>query len=267
MVPTRLKRALRPLADRVAPRWTERRRFLWLLEAHKQAARELVRQNGLKVSGGPFAGMTYPERAVERADQLNGASKLIGSYELELEEIVRRVEPGAYRHVINIGCAEGYYAVGLALRLPDAHVHAFDSDEAARSLCREAALANGVADRVSVGAECAVDELRSLPVAGALIVCDCEGCEGELLEPALVPGLAESDILVELHDWFVDGVSERVTERFRSTHDVTRIRPRDRDPDAFPAVAQLDAELRPLAVSEFKPREGIEWAWMTRRRG
>ena len=52
--------------------------------------------------------------------------------------------------VLNIGCAEGYYAVGLARRMPQARVLAFDINRTAQDTCRALAAKNGVADRVQV---------------------------------------------------------------------------------------------------------------------
>ena len=44
--------------------------------------------------------------------------------------MLRRSFCGAYatKFVLNVGCAEGFYAVGLAIRLNDAQVFAADSD-------------------------------------------------------------------------------------------------------------------------------------------
>jgi methylase of polypeptide subunit release factors len=52
--------------------------------------------------------------------------------------------------VIDIGAAEGYYAIGFARRLPAARVIASDLDPVARLLCWLLARRNGVGDRVSV---------------------------------------------------------------------------------------------------------------------
>jgi hypothetical protein len=52
--------------------------------------------------------------------------------------------------IVNIGCAEGYYAVGLAWRLPNAKVDAFRSDPRAREFCAELARLNGVEARVRI---------------------------------------------------------------------------------------------------------------------
>ena len=43
---------------------------------------------------------------------------------------------------------KGYYAVGLAICIPNAEIHAFDIDSEARDLTLKMATLNGVSERV-----------------------------------------------------------------------------------------------------------------------
>jgi hypothetical protein len=45
--------------------------------------------------------------------------KLLGCYEAELHGVIACALNTTYDTIIDIGCAEGYYAVGLALHFPD----------------------------------------------------------------------------------------------------------------------------------------------------
>ena len=60
------------------------------------------------------------------------------------------------------GCAEGYYAVGMARLAPEITVYAYDIEERARIACADLAQRNGVADRVIVGGEFAPDGFEGL---------------------------------------------------------------------------------------------------------
>ena len=42
-----------------------------------------------------------------------------------------------YEQILDIGCAEGYYAVGLARMFPNAFVKAYNSSPIARDLCNK----------------------------------------------------------------------------------------------------------------------------------
>ena len=171
----------------------------------------------LTVLHGPFAGMRYP---AARAAGSALVPKILGSYERELHAVIERIVSTGYSDIVDVGCAEGWYAVGLAMRLPGARVHAFDTDADARALCIEMASANGVGDRVGVHGLCDGDTLLSLGLGPrALIVSDCEGYEAELFTPVVAGQLARHDLLIEVHDRDDPELGERLREHFRPTHD------------------------------------------------
>src|SRR5262249_31702651 len=109
---------------------------------HRLLRTKLETKTSLIVPYGPFAGMRCTTSAV--------LPRLIGSYESELHETIRFLAARGYERMINIGCGEGYYAVGLARLLSSAHVFALDSEATAQSSCRALAEANGVAERVTI---------------------------------------------------------------------------------------------------------------------
>lgn len=215
---------------------------------------------GLLVLDGPFAGMKY----VPCPSSFNIAPKLLGCYELELHDTLSVIVKNSYKEIINIGCAEGYYAVGLALRMPNAKIYAFEKNDICRNLCRDLANANGVDDRVTTAGACEIEQLQSLHLKHALIICDCEGYETNLLRPDIVPDLKVCDILVELHDVFDPTISQTIQARFNATHDIKLVTSIDRNPADFPVLNVFNADDRLLALSEFRPGK-MQWAFMTSR--
>jgi len=208
------------------------------------------------VRTGPFAGMLYGHTA--HGSQL--LPKVVGSYEAEIAAIVRRATLCRYRLVLDIGAAEGYYAVGFARALPDACIKAYEIDRAAREDCRRLALLNGVADRVELNSGCSAETLASLDVSlwGALIICDAEGAEAEILQPQMVGDLSGADILVETHDFLVPGVTDTLIERFTLSHDITRVVSVPRSPDPYRHLDGLIKADAVFAVNEFRPPQ----AWL-----
>jgi hypothetical protein len=217
---------------------------------------------GLAVQGGPFHGMRY----VSRSHGSALLPKLVGAYEAELHGVLRTVLDRSYATVIDIGCAEGYYAVGLALRLPGAVTYAFDIAEAAQERCQELAGLNGVRDRVIVEGECTAERLQELLRPPALVVCDCEGAEVELLDPEEAPALRQADLLIELHDdQRLDvEVTPTLLSRFRDSHDVTLIGLQERQPARYPALDFLAPGAQRLALHEDR-MPGQQWAFLTPR--
>jgi hypothetical protein len=222
----------------------------------------VVKHTGSRVMGGPFAGMKYVRKAC--CSMLS--PKLVGLYERALQPVVEEIVAGDFDRIVDVGSAEGYYAVGLALRCPRAAVIGFDLDSEARSLLQEMAEINGVENRVEVRARCGPAELQQV-LAGVprpLLVCDCEGYEEELLDLDLVPALRKTAVLVELHEVFSRGISERLRRRFEASHEVREIWEEEyRDSFPFPS---LYARLVPqkyvsMALDEKRP-ERMNWFWM-----
>ena len=227
--------------------------------------RKLYALSGGKVMSGPFMGMRYVEKAAGSAL----APKLIGCYEEELHPVWERIFQEKYERIVDIGAAEGYYAVGLAYRFPETRVIAFESDENARAMCGEMGRMNGVGERLEIYGTCSVSTLKDTLIPGCLVICDCEGYESVLLDPAAVPMLRECDILVETHDYLVPGVKELLEGRFKNGHQIQWVGSCPRDSARYPQLRGLNSRQKRLAVYEFRPAHQ-KWAWITcrgKRRG
>jgi hypothetical protein len=213
-----------------------------------------------RVLSGPFQGMRF----IPFASGSGLLPKIVGSYELEIHPAVAASLRRGYRRIVNVGCGEGYYAVGYARALPGATVHAFDLDILARRRVQTLARLNGVAGRVRTAARCGLEDLQALSGRGSLVFSDCEGCEKELLDPALAPALAEADILVEIHDFIDPSISATLARRFQATHEIEVFSMQERDGFHLPPLDGLLPEQRHFAVWEGRPA-GMQWAWMRPR--
>lgn len=219
----------------------------------------LLDAHGPRVLGGPFAGMLFDGTVSEGCF----LPRMLGCYEAELHPHLAALEARRPELVINVGCAEGYYAVGLARRWPWATVHARDIDPAALDACRQLAEANGVAGRVVVGGRFDGTDFAAFAGRRVLVVCDVEGFEEELLDPQRFPALAGFDVLAELHPFARPDMADVIARRFRPTHGVTVVPTRVPDASALPApLAGLSAEDRALAVWETRGSP-TPWAVMT----
>lgn len=223
-----------------------------------RAKMALVRQYGKKVILGPFAGMAYGDNVLCSAY----VAKLVGSYEEELHAIVEEIIQSRPTRVIDIGCAEGYYAVGFGRRLPEAEVYAFDIEEEAQGYCADLAKRNGILDRVHIGGLCTPETLAELTQAPAFVLCDCEGCEQDLLDPEKTPGLAHCTLLIELHDFIVPDLTPCLVARFRKTHTVQLIDTVERDPAKYAVLSNVEPADRYPAVREGRPA-AMQWAYLT----
>jgi hypothetical protein len=229
-------------------------------EALKQICPDLV------VRHGPFKGLKYPG---EQALCSTLVPKLLGSYERELHPIWEGILQRGYVNVLDIGCAEGYYAVGLALALPEARVWAFDANPDALRLCRAMAELNGVAERVQLKGGCSEALLRTMPLSGrTLVLSDCEGYERQLFTPAVCRHLTAHDVLIEAHDFKDFTLSQLLQERFRESHTVEIIssvqdacRPQIY---SYAELARFDRDTQISLLAELRPTQ-MEWLFFQSR--
>ena len=219
---------------------------------------------GWRVQGGPFRGLHYVDDSICSAL----APKILGTYERELAPWIEAMLREPFDLVINVGAAEGYYAVGFAQR-GGVSVVAFEAEAAGRELIARLAARNGVAGRVEVAGACAPANLRH-HLAGAarpLVIVDVEGYEATLLEPAAVPDLRRATILVELHE-DARPMAELLGARFRASHDIAEEQARPRVWADLPRSARvlgLAARARFLAAMDEHRPAGMRW-WLLRPR-
>lgn len=217
-----------------------------------------LQKHGSTVLQGPFAGMDYVAAATEGAL----IPRLLGTYESELHPALARFAAEAPDCVIDVGCAEGYYAVGLARLMPGVVVHAFDINPKARVACAELAERNQVSERVIIGERFEPTGFEAFADRRCLVMVDIEGAEDDLLRPDLSPSLARMNLIVETHDVYRPGVLGRLMERFSATHHIERVELQAKTmplPDWIRSLGHLD---QLLAVWEFRVRP-TPWLIMT----
>ena len=213
---------------KIVPAAIRKKIFLYLKSYIRQEIRK--KTNNIVVSG-PFEGMRID------IDDNTLEMFLLGTLELEIHPAFAELSAFRFDQIINIGATEGYYAVGMALKWPQATVYAFENQEDYwRPKILKLASDNLVADRVHIQGHCSSSELVDLlkPDKSTLLMLDVEGDEIKLLDLLLVNGLLRATILVELHDMFVPECSRIIEERFKNTHDISKYVTRSRTINDFP---------------------------------
>jgi len=240
----------------------------WLVAPRWHLACAIVRHSaGNRVLSGPFEGMAMQLSPVSSRRLLG---YLLGTQELELHEVIETIVETPYSAIINIGVADGYYAIGLARRMPEVHVIGFETLKEHHDLFWRAARLNGVSDRVRLEGFCAPADLSAALASASgrrLVLCDIEGGEKELLDNRRIPELGAADILVETHDGLSPGCTALLLQRFGETHDIRSVYARPRTLRDFPAATlpRLARWMPGTAVELMHERRtGVqEWLFMT----
>ena len=229
----------------------------------------LVRaRTGNRVQQGPFANMRYIDNSVGSAY----LPKLLGIYERELVPCVNAIHKLSPELIVDIGSGEGYYAVGLALHNPGSRVIAFEMNSVGQQATLQMAELNSVEQRIVVRGKCELADLASAleEVSQPVVVCDVEGYEDQLLNPECLPTLRKAHILVELHEFLIPGITDKLKHRFSSSHRIEHIWQQARCRSEFPwrtfGTFLLPRSYLDWAVSEWRP-EKMSWLWMVPKPG
>ncbi len=220
----------------------------------------LFQKLGHKVRTGPFQGMLIPEKQIWGDGNIG--TMLIGAYESELHATIEKAILRKPQGICNLGCSWGYYAIGMALRCPNAHVWAIDTDLRSEEMARQYAILNDVEDRISVG-----QQFCPPYSCVQLAIIDIESSEIEMfnsIEKENVDKriLAKCDFIVETHDFMIEGITDALVEYFTPTHDVEIIKVQPHKSEDYPFLDYLNEAERQFTVIELRP-DNLSWvvAW------
>ena len=212
------------------------------------------------VISGPFEGLSYGNLEAH-CSALH--PKLLGSYEMELIPTIRDAIDRKYATIADVGAAEGFYAIGLALKIPGAKVIAFEQEEDARGELAALAALNHVAERIEIRERCEPQDLAEIGIEQGLMILDCEGYEENLLSTEMISTLKSWDFLIETHDGISPEVTMRLEERFSKTHQTSRIEIINdlnrADHFELDAIAGLSRRQKDRLLAEGRQHATVRW--------
>lgn len=191
---------------------------MWLYSEDQNKIKQILNQyfTDRKVQNWPFAWMNY-------IDQAHGSSllpKLAWTYEYLLHTRIADIIDHQYVNIIDIGSAEWYYAVWLALKT-NSKIYAFDESFEAQRQLKELANANNCLRSIEINGLCADERIDKISASGkTLIICDIEWSEEHVLNNNRCISLNQCDILVECHDFIKHWVCDTLIRRFQHTHTI-----------------------------------------------
>jgi hypothetical protein len=215
-----------------------------------------ARRGGGRVVGGPFAGMSFD------TGYPHGTPRAIalGTYEKELWPVLERVRELSFGRFVDVGGADGYYAVGGALFWAVGQVVVFEALAAGRAAIAEHARRNGVAGKIDIRGLCGEEDLLHEldPRRRDLLLMDVEGAEAELLSGRVCASLAGSVVIVEAHDFVRPGIAREVAARFAGTHRVQTVRTVPRGAADWPVPEPAPLRCKLALMDERRPC-AMEW--------
>jgi hypothetical protein len=204
--------------------------------------RRLMHLTGGIIQHGPLAGFNLGGLATWR--EADNGVKLLGFYEQEVCDLLARI--ASTRDVfIDLGGADGYYAVGLVAKNLYHESHCFELEEMSRANITRNAVNNNVADRVHVYHAATPSFAEDLAAHGvdfarAAVLVDIEGAEFDVLTNECLTQLQRAHVIVELHEFLRPDGKKRLQdllERSAELFNVHTLTTGARDPSKIPALA------------------------------
>jgi hypothetical protein len=235
--------------------------FQWHWDDQTRFAQKVFGRNEPTVLDGPFRGMKLPS--------LLGfgsmTSKWLGTYESELHPIIEQLAKNNYDHFVDVGAADGYYAIGIAKLCFPKVVYAYDIDFISRRQVAAVASKNRLVNCV-ISSECRHEDLTRICRKKTFILCDIEGAELDLLDKRRVPELNYADMCIEVHSTASlqpTEVLEILSQRFAQTHQVHVIEQNSEKLNLVSSdLIQLlgESEVR-SALNEHRG-DSMRWLWL-----
>jgi len=211
--------------------------------------------NGV-VKYGPFRGLKLDKKVWWGQSDLG--SQLLGLYEKEILDFFDMIEPGKFSSFVDLGAADGYYAVG-----------ALHTGKFLRSVCYEVSFegqsaikrnwkSNGAPGELLVRGEANSKTLLDDQITfgdDTLVLIDIEGGEFDILTDDVLKHLRSCEIIVEIHNWVPDFKARYsdLLRRIASIFDVSIVNRVERPTVNIPELRSFTDDNRLLVTSERRP--------------
>lgn len=224
--------------------------------------KQFLAKYGYIVVGGVFKGMKYIPEAVGSGYLV----KLVGVYEEILHITISSIINRRYTTMIDIGCAEGYYLIGIGRANKDIKLIGYDIDTKALELTKKLYSLNNLSNELQLIEHCTPEDLESHIDENTFLMCDAEGFENEALDPERTPVLARvQTFVVELHDFVVPNIKETLIKRFEITHTIQTIVFKNGNPKNYPFLMTIKNEKHLYTILRERGEQEQEWLIMERR--
>jgi hypothetical protein len=249
----------KPMLER-STRSSEAERESWRNETIRQRQARISLEVFDMVKGivryGPFAGLKLERDAWWGC--LDLGSQCLGLYELEILNFVAHMKRGQFSTFIDIGAADGYYAIGMLKSQKVRKAICFEQSEKGRETILKNWQHNGSEGILEIFAEATLETIRALPqadLAGALIMIDIEGAEFDLLVEQTFSALRSCTIIIEIHNW-IDDFSARYAAFLHDAakyFEIEIFEPIERPTSSIKELKDFTDDNRLLLASERRP--------------
>ncbi|MES1951269.1 hypothetical protein S4A8_10446 [Salinisphaera sp. S4-8] len=191
----------------------------------------------------------------------------MGEYEAHVVDRLISLSSEVDGPFIDVGAADGYFAIGMARLEKFEQVIAFEKSAEGRQALSRAVALNDCEGMVDIACELTQFEVDERLGADerALVLIDIEGSEYDLLTSGMLAALRSSYVLVELHPFEIEnGIAreQRLIERAHDHFEIEFFIRESYGPNKFSELAAFDDDERLLALSEGRA-SNMRWMLMS----
>lgn len=225
----------------------------------RKILKKLIEKHNYKVAHGPFKGMKLNENPIwSKYDHI---TQVLGVYEKNvLSKIIEfsQIDDSLF---IDLGAADGYFAVGVASGGVFKKVCAFEINKKSQQCMINIAKNNDCMDKINIYDEANYDSIKKLlhnEKHSPTILIDIEGAEYTLLDSKMLSLLSNCNVICELHPW-VKKNGKRVYRKVEEENllknaskffDVEMIQRESYSPNDFEELSGFNEVERLIALSE-----------------
>ena len=240
--------------------WTISRIFLKILKSPNEIERKknkvlnhLIKIHGYKVAHGIFKEMKLNKNIYWSKYDL--ITHILGVYEEHILDQLVKFSNLNNKIFIDIGAADGYFAIGSAYSGLFKKIYAFEIQKNGREVLHENAKANNCDKNIIIKSEANFNSLKEIinTEKDAVILIDIEGDEFNLLNYETLKLLSNSNIIIELHPSLVtDGYKKEkdLINYAKSLFNVSLIKRENYNPNLYEELDSFSDEERLIAFSE-----------------
>lgn len=183
-------------------------------------------------------------------------AQCLGLYEKEVLDVISA--KGPFDNFLDIGAADGYYAVGLLLSKMAKRAICFEISEVGQRAIKANWVINERPGKIAIHGE--ANEQSIVAVAkklsdNTLVLIDVEGFEFQLLSQEVIAALGRYTVIIEIHNW-VDGFEKKYSALLKDLDrcfDIAIIPPSERNTQNIELLRSYTDDNRLLVSSERRP--------------
>jgi len=176
-----------------------------VLQRRIRVANVVFQQFNGTIKYGPFKGQKLIDNPWWGTS--DKASMILGVYEKEVLDFLTSDLFKNKKSFIDVGAADGYYAIGLIKNNYFDHCYCFEMSQEGQNIIKRSADENNLSDRVSIYGTATSEFYKEIPKDNfddSVILIDIEGAEFEILESKCLSAISNATVIIEIHNWIED---------------------------------------------------------------